>query len=235
MKCALIKKNCYLISVLLISNIQAIEYEDSGWLHQEKIAISLGSNCTIAMQLNMAQLRHKACIFDWCLSSVAAIIHCIDNDFKDFFNIENCQLVEPMSVLDTLYNITIKHDFPFQIEMGGSRPGIPSKDVVYEQYNQTYNKLMRRIERFRKLKMYQGKLYFIRWGNTTKKEAVALFKTLYKKFKKQDFTLIVIGSSKDYRNPWRFTQIKNFFIPNTDGYIGEPNLITHIFKEVGLL
>jgi len=219
------------------------DLDDDNWLNQEKIAVSLGYNCTVTNQLLYEHVRIRAFPFDWCISSITGIIKCINDNFNNFLSLENLSFFpETNWVHDAMYQISIPHDFPFQHPEEELQAHFKSQfldtssiDIIREQYNQVYEKFMRRIERFRKLKAYQGKLYFFRCGNITKKEAVALFKALYKQFKKQDFVLVVIESSDEFKKSWRLPQLKNFFIENAIGRVFEKDLLTHIFKEVGLL
>ena len=56
--------------------------------------ISLGSNCSVAYQLNKYGLRKTSYPFDWCCLNINQLINVLENDFEDFenFTINNQRL-----------------------------------------------------------------------------------------------------------------------------------------------
>ena len=46
--------------------------------------VPIGSNCDVCHYLRKHNLRYEALPFDWNLSSMSMIYHCLSNNFKDF-------------------------------------------------------------------------------------------------------------------------------------------------------
>ena len=53
--------------------------------------ISLGYRCTVAGILKKLGLKHESFPFDWLISRLSVIQHCIQDDFREFLNTENYQ------------------------------------------------------------------------------------------------------------------------------------------------
>jgi len=64
------------------------------------IGISLGFNCTPAIYGVENNLRKRkadgylTCPFDKCVSYFPGVVQCIEEDFKDFLNLEYLQLID---------------------------------------------------------------------------------------------------------------------------------------------
>lgn len=216
---------------------------ETSWMDQEKLAVSLGYNCITAAQLSNEKIRNIAFPFDWCETAAYGLIRCINNDFKDFLSIENLKPDQGSRVIDDLYDIKIVHDFPFQrIEnftfntMQQFYTFDSFIDLVTSQYDETYAKLMRRVERFRNLSMFKGKIYFVRSSQITKSQSLELLEALNSRFKDNDFTLVVINHTDEFKTPWNIPKIQNFFIDYDHNFRPlEECYFTEIFKKAGLI
>jgi len=209
------------------------------WLEHGKIAVGLGYNCTVAIQLSNERLRHRAFPFDWCESTIDGVIKCIKDDFKDFLLLKNLRPDNHVRVTDILYGITIVHDFPFQqiLDFDYSKVkelyGLESStELIRKQYAEMHEKFIRRIERFKKTASFGGKIYFIRCGSITKEESINLLNVLNEKFEKNDFVLVVINNTNQFKIPWNIPKLKNFYLPE---FCHDKGLLTKIFKSVGLI
>lgn len=77
-----------------------LENENVCWKYENKITtpplpeykiISLGYRCTVAGILKKMGLKHESYPFDWIISRLSVIKHCIEDDFKEFLRVENYQ------------------------------------------------------------------------------------------------------------------------------------------------
>lgn len=74
-----------------LSTLPSVEFLKTPPLPEYKI-ISLGYRCSVAGILKKLGLKHESFPFDWLVSRLPVIQHCIEDDFKEFFNLENYQL-----------------------------------------------------------------------------------------------------------------------------------------------
>lgn len=224
-------------SLLFRPLLNRAQYSENSWLYKEKIAISLGCNCTSAGQLDNENIHYATFPFDWCITPVESIIKCINNDFNDFFLIENLKYAgEGNKVLESLYNLAIVHDFPFQ-HIGGFTFASTQefKELIMNHYDMVQAKFLRRIERFKQLSRYQGKMYFIRSLDITKHQAIELLEALNNRFRDQDFLLVVINQTEEFKDSWDIPKLKNFFVDDIVNKMFTPGLFTEVFKNVGLI
>jgi hypothetical protein len=116
------------------------------------VIIPLGSNCSIAYQLNKYGLRKESYPFDWCCMNINQLIKILKNDFEDFEDIT----IKKLSINHTdinnkpTYIITNKYG----IKMAHEICDIDNLDVFRET-------LKRRIIRFRNINDKQ-EIIFIR-------------------------------------------------------------------------
>jgi len=181
------------------SEVAAINYDDEGDLvltgHQ---FVSLGGLCHTALALRGNNLRKAAFPFDWTVSTkYEGLIRVLDDDFL-FYTDEDCfDLYEGVPyVHNTYYSIVFPHDFNIDIvKIGQGR----------EQWNEFKTKYDRRVARFRSLREYPYKVFFVRafWTELTEgqdgqfnentKRATELKYALDRYFPDLDFTLIILS------------------------------------------
>jgi hypothetical protein len=157
--------------------------------------IPLGLDCCLAYQLNKLNLRKKAYPFDWMSSpKILSIILLLENDFKNFLNIEyydiqennndNFNINNPLNDLHIIkskyklihkeYNFVLRHEL-----INNDSKNI---NIFIEKYS-------RRIQRF--LSLQNNKNIFIRLG--TNKDIIYLERLeliLKQKFKFSQFKFI---------------------------------------------
>lgn len=112
--------------------------------------VSLGSHCHPAHDLRAFNLRRLAFPLDWIISfNGEALISLLEEDFTYFLD-DSCFDTFGYELLNTRYELEFLHD-------GNFSAGVFSADLpaLKEKY-------ARRINRFRSLKNYTGKVYFIR-------------------------------------------------------------------------
>jgi len=188
---------CFIFSQLSAQ----VSAQDDLFPAKNSIFISLGNNCWIAQALVGAELRECAFPFDWLFSQDdEGLNRALDEDFayftdKDCFSSDD---YHPIAVRNNHYGMIFTHDWRF-----------PDIEMTEERYNQYLSaikvKYDRRIERFRKLQEYKGKVFFFRtfsthpeivgeygW-NTTK--ARKLKESLDHYFPNLDFTLVILSCS----------------------------------------
>jgi hypothetical protein len=175
------------------------------------LCVSLGFNCFPALQLNRCGLRTLAFPFDWNITPLYSLREVLQSHFLDFLN--PSYLVrknEIPGIFNTKYKIALAHDFPEPISLNwlDSLPGISEK-------------YQRRIERFYYVCDLAETVYFFRlksvyWIFDNHPEDIAavskLRDLLMQIFPSQNWVLVAIGNSPEYKNDWGMRQVKNFYI-----------------------
>lgn len=190
MKKSLILIFCCIVSMYLRS-LEAVECPP--------LFISLGVSCEVAHECRSCGVRNRAYPFDWLLTlDPHGLVSLLQRDFE-FFLKEDHLILNSRGFYDTFYNIEFRHD-------------LYSMDTSFEEYLPTLQeKYAKRIERFRQLALYQGKVYFFRSAYPphypplttsesecfaiTLSQAKALKEALYQLFPTLDFTLVIINYS----------------------------------------
>lgn len=189
----------FFLCIVLLANLAAEDYyeEDELTLANEPQFVSLGSTCHMAIALKANGFRKAAFPFDWLISNHEPLINIIEDDFF-FFTNENCFSKHNgiPACNNNYYKIGFPHDFDLTNLEG---------DKGLAQWNAFKEKYDRRITRFRELKDYKGKVFFVRacWSqlaegkngefNENAKRAQELRWALERYFPSLDFTLIVIS------------------------------------------
>lgn len=164
--------------------------------------VSLGAWCHTATALKQMGLRDAAYPFDWLASpSHDSLIELLNDDFQFFTDEEHFTQTTGYehsfnTLKHTRYNLLFHHDTPARYE----------KDDLesYQNHLATIKaRYQRRIQRFRELRNYTGKVFFIR--NPTWKEgadgqrnadyAKELKEALDRYFPSLDFTLVIVNST----------------------------------------
>lgn len=167
-------------------------------LTTKPLFVSLGGTCHTALALRGTGLRKASFPFDWFISTDHSVfLKIFEDDFRHFTD-PNCFTLHegvPSSV-NTYYHIRLPHDFThkdFSVEKGQA------------QWKEFQTKYDRRIERFRQLRTYRGKVFFVRamWSqlceNTNNefsentKRAAEIRDTLARFFPSLNFTLIILS------------------------------------------
>lgn len=109
--------------------------------------ISLGWYCGTAASMSKYGIRSQSGPFDWYFSNFAGVLACMENDFIDFLDRNNLEMLEdrPGEFLDT------KHDFHYNHEV---------TTTFEEDFDCICDKYARRIMKFRE--MIKHKTCFIR-------------------------------------------------------------------------
>lgn len=230
----LLKKN-YLIKILCLTlgtlSAYAIHYEEA--FKEEEITlnrednfviVSLGCNCIPAHHMRECNVRPFALPFDWTLVPFQALYTFIQNDFKDYFKKEHLIPSSKPYLPAHLHNFVSKLGYS---EMAESPLWVLDKEsgmvfvhdfsnnciATIEKYHESqYMKYSRRIKRFYDELSSGKKIYFIRYLDITKTDALRLWSLLKDKFPTVDFTLIVIGDYNEFEKDWEAQTIKNFSI-----------------------
>lgn len=162
---------------------------------QEPLFVSLGSTCEVTHQLRFLGLRAAAFPLDWALSlNNSQIIRLLEEDFV-YFNDEEYLSSYATVLLNTRYCLLFPHEGNWEAP---------------ETLENFKCKSQRRIDRFKSLGSYQGKVFFIRAAcpnaenpkavytdaenlHITNDYSVLLYQTLKNKFPELDFTLIIMN------------------------------------------
>ena len=167
----------------------------------DPLFISLGSWCNVAINLKRNGMRKAAFPFDWIASvDCEKFLEIFTSDFKYFLD-DNYLFIKDSHIFNNYYNLEFPHDQCLPQEMA-------------ELWATFKDKYMRRIDRFRELEHYKGKVYFIRssfgYSNDPERHfkcaenisisdvyAWRLFHTLLDRFPQLDFTLIICDLVKE--------------------------------------
>lgn len=169
-------------------------------LEGETLFISLGSYCAPAALTRSCGLRKAAFPFDWNMSFDGEyLIKALEEDFENFLKEEYLVPDGPDTLLNTYYHMEFIHDGRFW-------------DELYSYYLPLLQaKYKRRIARFKSLKDFRGKVWFLRSAylfsvdgksyyhvpeniEITEDFALRLFKALKDMFPGLDFSLLITNN-----------------------------------------
>lgn len=156
---------CYI--TLLIGNVFSnpvdFNFEGSLSLEGENLIVSLGSGCDTGITLRECGLRNAAFPFDWLVSgNHKRFITLLDDDFE-FFTDERffVPLIDPNlsdhpnCLMHTYYDILFYHEGSILYDWS-------ELDKYIEQLERMKLKYTKRINRFRQIRLFTGKVFFIR-------------------------------------------------------------------------
>lgn len=165
---------------------------------KEPLFVSLGSSCEVAHQLRHLRLRAAAFPLDWVLSiENSQLIRMLEEDFINFTK-EECLRIDNGVLINTYYHLVLPHEGNWQ---GAFCP---------ETLKKVMHKYQRRIDRFKEISSFQGKVFFIRAAyiyadhpqiiyrdkenlSITEDWAIQLYQVLRNRFPDVDFTLIIMN------------------------------------------
>ncbi len=195
----------FIVYALLCSSLlHAINTKDSNLggnieqeISQEPLFVSLGSSCTTAHMHRECGIRKAAFPFDWIISfDGEKLIDILEEDFLHFLN-SRVLRVSGQALLNRYYHLEFLNEGDWE-------------DAEYD-IRAFSEKCQRRIDRFRQLANYRGKVFFVRtacpssfsdpyriWKireniEITYEYADRLHKALKKYFPELDFELIIVN------------------------------------------
>lgn len=192
------------LSVLFsVSLLHAVSTRDSNLgenieqnINQEPLFVSLGSHCRTAHMHRECGIRKAAFPFDWIISfDGEKLVDLLEEDFFHFLNPDFLK-VSGQALLNDYYHLEFLNEGDWE-------------DAAYD-ITEFSVKCQRRINRFRQLANYQGKVFFVRtsyplisdphriWKikeniEITYEYAKKLHNTLKKCFPKLEFALIIMN------------------------------------------
>lgn len=179
------------------ANCAGIDFECT-----QPLFVSLGSFCGPASTIKTAGLRMGAFPFDWMLSvDGEKIIEILEDNFFHFFEKSYLKPFVNGVLLQKYYHMEFSHE------------GVWNNQNFSQNFTDFLAKYQRRIERFRKLNNYKGKVFFMRqaWSLSTHPNyafadpgnleisieyAQRLYRALEKFFPALDTYLIIINAPK---------------------------------------
>ncbi|MDR3550955.1 MAG: DUF1796 family putative cysteine peptidase [Candidatus Babeliales bacterium] len=224
----------FLLSHFLIINADFSDLETINNENQEYVCVSLGFNCTVAINLRNNKLRELSFPFDWNITSLYGLRELINNNFIDLLNPN--YLEKKNLIFNTKYKIAFGHDFP-EADTGN---GMRIVENYLDYVDEIHTKYQRRINRFYDVCNLAKTVYFFRlkseywiFDNTPedKENIIKLRDALMKSFPQSNWILVAIDTSAEYQNDWAIPNVKNFYISDH----GKNNEWTAIFKQLGLL
>lgn len=160
---------------------------------KEPLFISLGPECYVAGHLAQIGYRRASFPFDWLLTlDHSGVVELLDDNFKYFLDPSYYSLHTNGALINTYYHIEFRH----------------------EHDNDFIGKYGRRIDRFRRLNNYSGKVFFMResyagaespsfyWPckdvlNISSEHALELKRALKNRFPNLDFSLVIMNYCAD--------------------------------------
>lgn len=133
-------------------------YEDADQIEQmEPRFISLGRTCHVALGLKAINLRDASYPFDWIITSdLDTLIHALDDKLEHYTDPEHFALSHGWPhALNTLYGLQFIHDFT-------PDEGQLTEEIAAEEWVSFKERYDRRVERFKNLDHYPGKVFFLR-------------------------------------------------------------------------
>ncbi len=188
MKVLVYSLRLWAVVLFLAADLRAAASQERLILGEHLQFISLGGYCGPAQYLNEIGFRTAAFPLDWVFTwDIDGLVQCLEEDFL-FFTDESCF---QGTQINHRYHMRFFHDLP--------------ENPCSEQFPHLKAKYDRRIERFRSLRDFKGKVFFIRtwwarlaeWNkgdfsqNTTWSQK--LKKALDHYFPTLDFVLIIYG------------------------------------------
>jgi len=196
-----------LIICLFVNSVHSFESEeiDNVNIHdfiQEPLFVSLGSTCEVAHILKANGFRKAAFPFDWITTiDSEKFLDILNQDFKYFLDESYLSVVDsgPGPLIHIYYHLELLHEGNFR------------GDLYQPNMQKLQSKYKRRIERFRKLTEYQGKVVFLRTAyqysitdphryyhcaanlKISDEYSWKLYHALQNLFPNLDFTLIIIN------------------------------------------
>ncbi len=207
----------------------------------EPLLISLGDACPVASSIKAYGYRIASFPFDWNVSDFEKIPQLLASDFEHFLSkdfLKPSQLGS-FSIYNSLYNFDFAHDFHPPHTMSYVEPSW--KESLLENVIKKYN---RRIERFRNIKNYKSKVYFIH--NNTHNRSNYSYKNisetndaLKKFFPDINFTLIIFNQQKALaENALTLPNVKIINLPEPLGYPHHTHKLSSFFiqsmKKLGI-
>ena len=201
--------------------------------HDKKsLLISFGDGCSIATSIKQMGYRVAAFPFDWIVSNFEKIDLLLSNNFVYLF--DPLYLMPsirfPNCLENTLYDIHFAHDFPTNVDKENPFGIIvPNWIDFLEEVARKYQK---RIQRFRSLANYKGKIYFLhnnlyKRGELNEVIIKKIQERLFEIFPLVDFELLFFiehGLSLDIKN------LSNVRVVKTK-HLGCPTSIQNISNE----
>jgi len=163
----------------------------------ETLFVSLGSQCDTAVMLRENHLRFAAFPFDWILTrDHEGFLLILDTDFCFFVDESSLYRIPdyPQILDNAIYKIQFRHDWPFEdMSVNESR--------YQQQIAHMKDKYERRIARFRDLRNFEGKVFFIRTAGVEsidEKKAKQILSSLTSYFPLLDFTLVIVNYREEH-------------------------------------
>lgn len=192
---------CLLIFLMgrLPANPIDFHYEGDLRIEEKPLFISLGAFCEVAITLRNNELREAAFPFDWLDCRYHdGLIKLLNDDFAFFtdaaYFVQLLDCPAPHTVFNHYYGLRFHHDWPFPDDEWGLMRYEQQLDHIRMKYD-------RRIDRFRQLRSYPGKVFFIRasfWNpgedaGSNPLQARELKEALDRYFPSLDFTLVIVN------------------------------------------
>ena len=208
---------CKILAIFLVgcttfylSHLLAESQEDLP-MEDPVLFVGLGSHCQIPVMLREYHLSKRAFPFDWLLTCCHDdFIKVFYDDFHFFLN-ENFLLSHPKvpsQLINSYYKFEFRYeDYPLDL------PFRAAKKLQIELAKPKYD---RRIARFRQIRNFKGKVFFLRAASPnekeayyankadriiTSKQAAELRDALRFFFPEVDFTLIIVNYLKEKAPP----------------------------------
>jgi len=192
---------------LLHGDDTACEKLNINELSESILFVGLGSSCEAADVLRLCEVRKAAFPFDWMLTSDGKkLIEILENDFSYFTDQDYLTPAKYsiMVLLQTYYRMEFHHE--------GEWRGDP--EYLAQNRKKLVDKYQNRVQRFRQLRSYNGKVVFVRFANKyslepnlyyrckdnleiTEGSALLLYDALKKYFPGLDFYLVIVNTHRE--------------------------------------
>lgn len=197
----------------ILKNIADEDVLSEQVLRSEPVAapllVGLGYNCYAAYQIQRHGYRKAAYPFDWGFFPLVGLNRCLASNLDDFCKASDLEKVSDIGyIMHKLYKFAFIHDFH---DITGSwQSHLPNVQTKYA----------RRIQRFKDLANYSGRIYFVRTIHNEEnalqradiENIIQLKRELQKLFPMRDFELILIFYGLKNMHNWSIIGVRDFYI-----------------------
>lgn len=175
----------------------------------DTIYVSLGNYCLTSFLLKENGMKAQSHPFDWMITTIENIIHNLENNFQEFLNIDNYEIINGLTRNRYYFNNTI------QLFVNETR-----KNVDHQHHNLTnsndYNYLVRCVDRFRSLGDHEKIVFvmiqplYLNGSNINENQILLLYKRLCEYFDNdQNIKLVVFNVLKMENHDFKKSVFEN--------------------------
>lgn len=167
--------------------------------------VSLGNYCLTSMILKENNLKNNSFPFDWMVSCINNINHCISNNFTEFLNLNNYEYLNSKTK-NTYY---FKNTEKLFKKLNCNHQHHNFKNKLHYEYIERCVYRFNNLNKCKKVIFVMIQPLYINNIKTNKEEVIKLYKTLINKFNKTKVILLIFNITKINNIVYNETKINN--------------------------